>query len=153
MQRAERVERAFDNRRRWFIASAAAVIGGAGIGAARAQPKKYRAVVHVTDGEPDKWSRVLGFVQGLQSTGEKDQLAVALIVQGLATDMLKSDSPVAKGVSGAAARDVEIIACEYSMKVRKVTREEMNPSVSRYVPFGGLEIIKRQGEGWAYLRP
>jgi intracellular sulfur oxidation DsrE/DsrF family protein len=115
--------------------------------------KKYRAIVHVTDGEQEKWSRVLGFVQGLESTGEKDDLAIAVVVQGLATHMLKSDSPVAKGVSDAAARGIEIIACEYSMKVRKVTREQMNSSVVAYVPFGGLEIIKRQGEGWAYLRP
>ena len=89
----------------------------------------------------------------LESAGDKDSLAIALVVQGLATDMLKTDSPVAKGVSDAAGRGIEIVACEYSMKVRKVTREQMNASVTRYVPFGGMEIVKRQGEGWAYLRP
>lgn len=65
---------------------------------------------------------MLGFVRGLESTGEKDDLAIALVAfQGLAIGMLKADSPVAKGVSDAAARGVEIVACEYSMTVRNVT--------------------------------
>ena len=71
------------------------------------------------------------------------------MVQGLATEMLKADSPVAKGVSAAIARGVEVVACEYSMKVRKVSREELNPSVVSFVPFGGVEIVKRQADGWA----
>jgi intracellular sulfur oxidation DsrE/DsrF family protein len=150
-----------DAKRRHFIVSSTMVAVGAGwVASASAQQtqgsaaaKKYKAVVHVTDGEPEKWTRVLGFVRGLQSTGAKDGVAIALVAQGLATDMLKADSPVAKGVSDLAAGGVEVIACEYSMNARKVSREQMNSSISSYVPFGGLEIIKRQGEGWAYLRP
>jgi intracellular sulfur oxidation DsrE/DsrF family protein len=146
-------------RRRFVAGSIAAAVAAGWAGSATSQSpqaaagKKYKAIVHVTDGEPDKWNRVLGFVRGLESTGEKGDLAITVVVQGLATDMLKADSPVAKGVSDAIGRGVEVVACEYSMATRKVTREEMNRSVVSYVPFGGMEIIKREGQGWAYLRP
>ena len=147
--------------RRTLVAAASTVVlggllaGCAGVQAAASggQDRKYRAIVHVTDGEPDKWTRVIGYVRGLESTAERADLAVAVIVQGLALDMLKADSPVAKAVGEAIGRGVEVIACEYSMKVRSLTRAQLTPSVVRFVPFGGIEIIRRQNAGWAYLRP
>lgn len=137
-------------KRRWFLAGATTIAVGTGWPlAAIAQPtqggaagKKYRATVHVTVGDPAKWDRVLGLVLGFQGTGEKD-LAIAMVVRGLATDVLKSDSPVAKGVSEAAGSGVEVVACQYSMRVRKVSREQMSSSVTTCVPFGGFEIVKR----------
>jgi len=129
--------------RRTLVAAASTVVLGG----------LYRAIVHVTDGEPDKWTRVIGYVRGLESTAERADLAVAVVVQGLALDMLKADSPVAKAVGEAMGRGVEVVACEYSMKVRNLTRAQLTPSVVSFVPFGGIEIIRRQNAGWAYLRP
>ena len=147
--------------RRTLVAAASTVVlggllaGCAGVQAAASggQDRKYRAIVHVTDGEPDKWTRVIGYVRGLESTAERADLAVAVVVQGLALDMLKADSPVAKAVGEAIGRGVEVVACEYSMKVRNLTRAQLTPSVVSFVPFGGIEIIRRQNAGWAYLRP
>ena len=38
------------------------------------------------------------------------------------------------------------------MHGHKLTQADMNPSVG-YVPAGVTEIMKKQSEGWAYLRP
>ncbi len=147
-------------RRSLVVGASAAALGAllagcAGVQAAGGggQDRKYRAIVHVTDGEPDKWTRVIGYVRGLESTSERADLAVAVIVQGLALDMLRPESPVAKAVGEAIGRGVEVIACEYSMKVRNLSRAQLTPSVVSFVPFGGMEIIKRQNAGWAYIRP
>jgi len=59
--------------------------------------KRQRTVVHVIDGEPHKWTRVLGFIRGLETSLEKGELAIAVVVQGLTTHMLKTDSTVASG--------------------------------------------------------
>lgn len=45
-----------------------------------------------------------------------------------------------------------VVACENTMRAKKITKEDMLPAVS-YVPAGVTEIMKKQGEGWAYLRP
>ena len=68
-------------------------------------------------------------------------------------DMLKTDSPVTKGVNEAIARGIEVVACEYTLKVRKIDKKELNGNVVNFVPMGAVEIVKRQKEGWAYLRP
>jgi intracellular sulfur oxidation DsrE/DsrF family protein len=38
------------------------------------------------------------------------------------------------------------------MRNQKLVRADMHPGVS-YVPAGVVQIIRRQQEGWAYLRP
>ena len=118
-----------------------------------AQDKTYKAIVHVTDGEPGKWTRVIGYIRGLESTRDRADLSVAVIVQGLALDMIKTDSLVAKAVGEAIGRGVEVIVCEYSMKVPNLTRAQLTPRVASFVPFGGMEIIKRKNAGWACIRP
>jgi uncharacterized protein len=44
------------------------------------------------------------------------------------------------------------VACENTMTALKLTPADMNPAIS-YVPAGVVEIMKRQSEGWAYVRP
>jgi intracellular sulfur oxidation DsrE/DsrF family protein len=38
------------------------------------------------------------------------------------------------------------------MRNQKLVRADMHPAVS-YVPAGVVQIIRRQQEGWSYLRP
>ena len=47
---------------------------------------------------------------------------------------------------------MKVLACENTMRAQKLTRDDMHPAIS-YVPAGVTEIMKKQGEGWAYLRP
>ena len=66
--------------------------------------------------------------------------------------MLKMESPVAARVGDASKAGVKVIACENTMRGQKLAREDMNTAIS-YVPAGVTEIMKKQAEGWAYLRP
>ena len=47
---------------------------------------------------------------------------------------------------------VKVLACENTMRNMKLERDDMHPAVS-YVPAGVTEIMKKQAEGWSYLRP
>ncbi len=42
--------------------------------------------------------------------------------------------------------------CENTMRMRKIKREELFPFVS-YVPTANGELIIRQEDGWAVIRP
>jgi uncharacterized protein len=44
------------------------------------------------------------------------------------------------------------MACENTMKGQKLARSDMLNSVG-YVNAGVVEIMQRQQQGWAYLRP
>ena len=66
--------------------------------------------------------------------------------------MLKLESPVSGRVGEASAAGVKIIACENTMHAQKLTRADMLNGIG-YVAAGVVEIMSRQQQGWAYLRP
>jgi len=47
---------------------------------------------------------------------------------------------------------VKVVACENTMKNMKLTKADMMPTIG-YVPAGVVEIMNKQKEGYAYIRP
>jgi len=47
---------------------------------------------------------------------------------------------------------VKVFACENSMRGHQLVRGDMVAGIE-YLPSGVTEIMKKQGKGWAYLRP
>jgi uncharacterized protein len=66
--------------------------------------------------------------------------------------MLKADSAAKARMQDAAKDGVKVLACENTMRNLKVSKDEMAASVA-YVPAGVVHIMRRQTEGWAYIRP
>ena len=66
--------------------------------------------------------------------------------------MLKLDAVSNSRVSDAVKAGVRVVACENTMRNQKLVRADMHPDVG-YVQAGVVEIVRRQQEGWAYLRP
>ena len=66
--------------------------------------------------------------------------------------MLHSDSSVTSGLADAKKNGVKLIACGNTMSMTHTTREQLNPVVD-IVPAGIVEIMERQQEGYAYVRP
>jgi intracellular sulfur oxidation DsrE/DsrF family protein len=66
--------------------------------------------------------------------------------------MLKADSVVGNRIDEAMAAGVKVVACENTMRGQKLTQADMLPKVG-YVPAGVVEIMQRQQQGWAYIRP
>jgi len=77
---------------------------------------------------------------------------IAIVAYGPGIGMLKLDSPSASRVADTIKANVRVVACENTMRAQKITKDDMLPAIS-YVPAGVTEIMKKQGEGWAYLRP
>ena len=51
-----------------------------------------------------------------------------------------------------AASGVKVIACENTMQAQKLARSDMLASIG-YVNAGVVELMQKQMEGWAYIRP
>ncbi len=63
------------------------------------------------------------------------------------------DSPVAGRVEEKAGKDrVTFAACAITMKKTKVIKDDLTFSAV-VVPGGVVEIMRRQSEGWAYIKP
>ena len=138
--------------RRSFLAFAAAIAAAPLRVSAQGANKVTRVVVQVSEADPARWNLVLNNVQNLQDDLGADKVAIEIVAYGPGIGMLKLDAPVNSRISEVVKAGVAVNACENTMRNQKLLRADMHPNVS-YVPAGVVEIVKRQQEGWAYLRP
>lgn len=114
--------------------------------------KRHKLVIQVSDNDLAKWNLALNNARNVQDDLGAANVELEIVAYGPGIGMLKMEAPVAARVSDAAKAGVKIIACENTMRGQKLAKEDMNASVS-YVQAGVTEIMRKQGEGWAYLRP
>ena len=114
--------------------------------------KRQKIVLQASDIEPAKWNLVLNNAKNVQEELGAANVDIEIIAFGPGINMLKFESVVNTRVADAIKAGIKIIACENSLRNFKLTRADMEPSIS-YVPAGVVHIMRRQGEGWAYLRP
>jgi hypothetical protein len=142
-------------RRAWWLNFVAIVLVAAIPHSARAQasqPPPLRAVIQVSDNDAQKWNLALNNARNVQDDLGADAVDLEIVVYGPGIGMLKSDSPVAKRVADALKSGVKVVACENTMKAQKLAYPDMLPNIG-YVPAGVVELMKKQQQGYAYIRP
>ena len=141
-------------RRRSFLAAATTTILALLPIAAAAQGNtpKARVVVQVSEADPARSNLVLNNVRNLQDDLGAANVTIEVVAYGPGIGMLKLDAVSNSRVSEAIKAGIQVIACENTMRNQKLARADMHPGVG-YVSAGVVEIIERQQQGWAYLRP
>jgi len=119
---------------------------------AQASQAKNRAVFQVSDADPQKWNLTLNNVKNVADDLGKDAVELEIVVYGPGIGMLKLDSAVGNRVADALKGGVKVVACENTMKGLHLVAADMLPDIG-YVPAGVVELMKRQREGYAYIRP
>jgi intracellular sulfur oxidation DsrE/DsrF family protein len=117
-----------------------------------AQPPKHKALIQVSDNDPQKWNLALNNARNMQDDLNADAIDLEIVVYGPGIGMLKADSPVAKRIADALKAGVQVVACENTMRNQKLQRADMLAGIG-YVDAGVVEIMKKQQQGWAYIRP
>ncbi len=113
---------------------------------------REKVVMQVSDNDPAKWNLALNNAKNVQQMIGADKTEIEIVVYGPGINMLKMDSVVAGRIDEAKNANIKIVACENSVKSLKLTKDDMLPSTS-YVPAGVVELMKKQKEGYAYIRP
>ena len=114
--------------------------------------KRHKIVIQVSDNDPAKWNLALNNAKNLQDDVGAANVDVEIVAYGPGIGMLKLESPTGARIADAMKANVRVVACENTMRAQKIAKEDMLPAIS-YVPAGVTEIMKKQSEGWAYLRP
>lgn len=120
--------------------------------AAEAPAAKEKVVFQVSDADPVKWNLALNNIKNVQQAMGADKVDAEIVVYGPGIGMLKADSEVGNRVADAKKVGVTIVACGTTMKGMKLTDADMLPNTA-YVPAGVVELMKKQKEGFAYIRP
>ena len=116
------------------------------------QAAKHRLVLQVSDAEPAKWKLALSNARNVQQDLGAQNVEIEIVAYGPGIDMLKSDSEAEPGVVQAMTDGVKVVACENTMRNRKLKREDMQGGIG-YVGAGVVEIMEKQRAGWSYIRP
>ena len=142
----------------WIVALAVLVAGSSvGVAADPANThagtnKKNRLVLQVSDNDPGKWNLALNNASNIQKDVGAGNVDIEIVVYGPGIGMLKADSIAANRVNDVLAAGVKVVACENTMQAQKLSKADMMANVG-YVSAGVVELMQRQQEGWAYIRP
>jgi intracellular sulfur oxidation DsrE/DsrF family protein len=134
------------------LLSAVALLVSFNVHAAPAETVRDKVIIQVSDSLPEKWNLALNNARNLQEAIGRDKVDVEIVAYGPGIEMFKMESEVGNKVDKAIAEGVKIVACQNTMKARKLTQTDMLTSIA-YVPAGVVEIMRKQQQGWAYLRP
>jgi intracellular sulfur oxidation DsrE/DsrF family protein len=122
--------------------------------AAAQQPTgaKSKLVLQVSDGDAAKWNLALNNAKNVQVDLGATNVDIEIVAYGPGIGMLKADSVVGNRVGEALASGVKVVACENTMHGQKLTKADMLGGIG-YAPAGVVEIMQKQQQGWAYIRP
>lgn len=135
--------------------SAALFASGLALGSAAAAETTLPAnkvVIQVSDSDPAKWKLALNNARNVQADLGAANVAIEIVAYGPGIGMLKADSAVAGGVDDAIGSGVKVVACQNTMHSQKLTNVDMLNKIG-YVPAGVVELVQKQQQGWAYIRP
>lgn len=113
---------------------------------------KDRVVMQVSDNDPAKWNLALNNAHNLQEALGAKNISIEIVAYGPGIHMLTADSIVGNRIGEAMENGVQVVACQVTMKSLKLTPNDMLDKVG-YVPGGVIEIMHREQQGWAYIRP
>jgi intracellular sulfur oxidation DsrE/DsrF family protein len=128
------------------------VVGVAPVQAQQPAGAKSKVVMQVSDGDAAKWNLALNNAKNLQTDLGAANVDIEIVAYGPGIGMLKADSVVGTRVDEALAAGVKVVACENTMRGQKLGKPDMLSGVG-YVSAGVVEIMQRQQQGWAYIRP
>ena len=114
--------------------------------------KQNRVVMQVSDNDPGKWNLALNNANNLQTDLGAANVEIEIVAYGPGIGMLKAESVVGNRIGEALRHGVKVSACENTMRGQKLVKADMLDGIA-YVPAGVVEIMRRQQEGWSYLRP
>jgi len=120
--------------------------------ASPATSQKSGLVFQVSDSDPAKWNLTLNNANNVQKDVGASNVDIEIVVYGPGIGMLKADSVAANRVNDALASGVKVVACENTMQAQKLAKSDMMSNIG-YVKAGVTEIMQRQQEGWAYIKP
>ncbi len=117
-------------------------------GAIRAQ---HRVIMQLASGDTLAHKALMFQLKNLKEVWA-DSVEIEVLIQGQALDLIIANKTTqAEGIYLLKQKGVRFVACEFSMKQRKVSKEELLNDLES-VKYGLIEVITKQEQGWTYLK-
>lgn len=111
--------------------------------------QEYKVVFQLSDNDTFIQKTLIRQLANLIESLEP--LAIEVVAHSFGIDLLLEDSPFRTHVRGLEQKGVDFIVCEKTLVREKLDTSALMNSVNT-VPSGLAHIIKRQTEGWSYIK-
>jgi intracellular sulfur oxidation DsrE/DsrF family protein len=108
-------------------------------------------VFQMSEDDPARHGLVLKNVANLRRELGAD-VPVELVLFGPGLSLGRSDGPSAQSLAALVADGLELAVCANALREQGLDIEQMVEG-AHTVPAGVAELVRRQQQGWAYLRP
>jgi intracellular sulfur oxidation DsrE/DsrF family protein len=113
---------------------------------------KYRVLFHLDQGMSSKYKLVLANIENLfADLGEEIEVELVTNAEGIGL-LYKKPNIFSEIITGLAAKGVRFTACANSLRQQNLTSDFLL-DFTEIVPSGVGEIVRRQAEGWVYIKP
>ncbi len=115
--------------------------------------KQYQVVFHLSEESIDDVKFALNNILNLLNDLGSEKVDVELLVNGPAVKAFKAEGEEISGLlDQVLEQGVDLALCNNALKKYDLSPDIMR-SEARVVPSGVGELVRRQTEGWAYIRP
>lgn len=126
------------------------LLGIASTGYSQSEVRHHRIVMQLVSGDTLVHKGLMRQLRNMKEAAPDMELEV--VCHGPGMDMLMADrSIVADKVKEFSAKGIRFLACENTIKERKLDRAQVLPTAG-YVPAGIIHIVERQEDGWSYIK-
>lgn len=114
---------------------------------------RHHVLFHLDEGSAFRLKLVLSNIQNLLTALVEKEVEIECIVNGAGVKLfqLPKDSKHEENEK-LVKRSVRFLICQHSLNVYDLTKEAIL-DVVEFVPSGVGELVKKQAEGWAYIKP
>lgn len=115
------------------------------------KPRRHRVVIEMSLASQDAWWEAEGHVSVLRASFPNN-VDIEVVCMGEGVPMLgRRDKELRDALQRDADSGVLFVACERSMRARKLKTEDLFP-FARQVPSGIAEVVMKQEAGYSYFK-
>ncbi|MDT8715241.1 DsrE family protein [Clostridium sp. 19966] len=113
---------------------------------------EIKAIFHVD--ELHKWGIVLKNVSNLLNAVDIEKVDIEVLANGEAVKgcILDSDKKILASMQELSEKGVKFVACNNALNSNNIKKEELMKFID-IVPAGALELVIKQNQGYAYIKP
>ena len=120
---------------------------------AKATQKRYHAIYQLDFNDPKRIEKTIrNIMNALNDPRLQGKLQVELVAFSAGTDAYMKGGKFEDDLKALVERGVIVAQCNNTLKERKISRDQIYDFVG-IVPSGNGELILRQAEGWAIVKP
>ena len=118
---------------------------------AQSVPAKHRVIIQLSSNDSLTWKGLVNNIKNLHNAWG-DSVQIEVVAHGPGLDFLtKGKTTQQDRIHYFHEKGISFIACENTMKERKIPKENIIPEAG-FVRTGIGEVILKQEQGWSYIK-